>query len=98
MNTSNLDINTSNLDFTFNADLFSDGKRTYARNQRNQLLTKTDKYLIPDFPITSNQLIEVKEYRQLLRDFMDSDGVVNYHYNINGNEFPELPNTPSFIN
>ena len=97
MNTSNLDINTSNLDFTFNADLFSEGKRSYTRNQRNQLLTKTDKYLIPDFPITSNQLIEVKDYRQILRDFFSRDDVINYHYNINKNEFPELPNVPSFI-
>ena len=99
MNTSNLDISTSNIFVnTFNADLFSDGKRTYARNQHNQLLTKTDKYLIPDFPITSNQLIEVKDYRQILRDFFSRDDVINYHYNINGNNFPELPDVPSFIN
>jgi hypothetical protein len=100
MNISNIDIdiNTSNIFInTFNADLFSEGKRNYARNQRNQLLTKTDKYLIPDFPITSNQLIEVKDYRQILRDFFSRDDVINYHYNINKNEFPELPDVPSFI-
>ena len=88
MNTSNLDINTSNVDFIFNADLFSEGKRTYARNQRNQLLTKTDKYLIPDYPITSNQILEVKIYRQELRDYMN-------HFNIEIQS--DFPTPPSFI-
>ena len=39
------------------------------RNRRNLILGETDKYLIPDYPITPEQLIIVKEYRQALRDF-----------------------------
>ena len=103
MNTSNLDINTSNININtsniaFNADLFSENRRTYACNERNKLLVKTDKYLIPDFPsINPEQLIELKQFRQVLRDFFSRDDVVNYHYDINGNEFPELPDAPSFI-
>jgi hypothetical protein len=34
------------------------------RNQRNQMLKETDKYLIIDYPITSENLILMKEYRQ----------------------------------
>ena len=36
---------------------------------RNKILLETDKYLIPDYPITPENLIIVKEYRQALRDF-----------------------------
>jgi hypothetical protein len=110
INTSNIDINTSNIDINisnlnintsniaFNADLFSENRRTYASNERNKLLVKTDKYLIPDFPsITTQQLIELKEFRQNLRDFFSRDDVVNYHYDTNENDFPNLPDTPSFI-
>ena len=40
------------------------------RHRRNQLLDSTDKYLMPDFPISSNNLKLIKEYRQQLRDYM----------------------------
>ena len=39
------------------------------KNQRNLILIETDKYLISDYPITPENLIIVKEYRQALRDF-----------------------------
>ena len=39
------------------------------RKMRNDLLNETDKYLIADYPITPENLIIVKEYRQALRDF-----------------------------
>ena len=42
------------------------------RLERNRLLNETDKYLISDYPITSNNLILIKQYRQELRDYMDS--------------------------
>ena len=42
------------------------------RIERNRLLNETDKYLISDYPITSNNLILIKQYRQELRDYMDS--------------------------
>ena len=41
------------------------------RIERNRLLNETDKYLISDYPITSNNLILIKQYRQELRDYMD---------------------------
>jgi hypothetical protein len=53
------------------------------RNQRNKLLIETDKYLLPDFPITPEQLEIVKEYRQALRDFTNN----NY----------EIPIKPEFV-
>ena len=39
------------------------------KNQRNLILNETDKYMIPDYPITPENLIIIKEYRQALRDF-----------------------------
>ena len=57
--------------------------KLYIISQRNQFLDKTDKYLLPDFPITPEQLEIVKEYRQALRDFTNN----NY----------EIPIKPEFV-
>ena len=54
------------------------------KNKRNLILNETDKYLIADFPITPEQLIIIKEYRQALRDFTKNDYI--------------LPDKPDFIN
>ena len=62
------------------------------RNQRDRLLTESDKYLLSDFPITSNNLVLIKDYRQQLRDYMDLDQIKNYDYSSN---IP-LPDFPSF--
>ena len=78
----------------FDPVLFSEGKRMYARNQRNQLLEKTDKYLLNDFPISLEDKMKILTFRQQLRDFMSLDEVKNYNYSINGNDFPELPEIP----
>lgn len=43
---------------------------------RTELLIATDKYLLPDFPITPDQLIIIKEYRQLLRNFTQNDYIM----------------------
>ena len=53
------------------------------RNTRNQLLAETDKYLIIDYPINADNLIKIKEYRQLLRDFTNNNYI--------------LPDKPNFI-
>lgn len=53
------------------------------RNQRNLILGETDKYLMPDYPISPEQLIIVKEYRQKLRDFTNNDFI--------------LPDKPEFV-
>ena len=50
---------------------------------RNELLIETDKYLLPDFPITPEQLEIVKQYRQALRNFTDN----NY----------QMPEKPDFV-
>jgi hypothetical protein len=46
------------------------------KNERNQLLEKTDKYMLSDFPITPEQLELVKQYRQELRDFTNNDYIM----------------------
>jgi hypothetical protein len=55
----------------------------YNKNIRNELLLETDKYVLPDFPITPDNLIIIKDFRQKLRDFTKN----NY----------ELPERPEFI-
>ena len=44
------------------------------RSKRNQLIADTDHMLLPDYPITSEQLIAVKAYRQALRDITEQSG------------------------
>ena len=39
------------------------------REERNKLLSDSDKYVLSDFPITPEKLIIVKQYRQDLRDY-----------------------------
>ena len=46
------------------------------KQMRNELLEKTDKYVLPDFPITPENLIIIKEYRQQLRDFTNNNYVL----------------------
>ena len=46
------------------------------RSTRDQLLTQTDKYLLPDFPITPENLILIKEYRQQLRNFSNNNFII----------------------
>ena len=60
------------------------------RNDRNRLLYESDKYMLPDFPITEENLIKVKAYRQSLRDFFQTDEI---------NKFIPLllPTKPDFL-
>ena len=53
------------------------------RKMRNDLLNETDKYLMNDYPITPENLIIVKEYRQALRDFTKNNYI--------------LPDKPEFL-
>ena len=41
------------------------------RTMRNKLLKDSDYYLLPDITIEENKLLEIKEYRQQLREFMN---------------------------
>ena len=46
------------------------------KHKRNGILNETDKYMLSDFPITSEQLELVKQYRQALRDFTNNDYIM----------------------
>lgn len=50
-------------------DLFS-----ALRTARDTRLTATDKYLLPDYPISADDLALVKTYRAALRDLPDQSG------------------------
>ena len=65
----------------------------FQRQNRNQLLSASDKYVLPDYPIVSSNLETVKVYRQQLRDYMGLDQVINYNSscNIPLPSFPQLP-------
>ncbi len=51
--------------------------------KRNILLNETDKYLLPDYPITPEKLEIVKEYRQKLREITNNNYI--------------LPEKPDFV-
>ena len=44
-----------------------------ARNIRNELLNRTDRYLLSDYPISLKQQMEIKIYRQNLRQFINEN-------------------------
>ena len=58
----------------------------------NGLLRDSDKYLISDYPITPENLILMKNYRQALRDYMNSSNI-----NEDMEEAPEFPIIPDFV-
>ena len=47
---------------------------------RNELLNQTDRYLLNDYPITEEQKIEVTNYRQKLRDFVNENKLKYLYY------------------
>lgn len=57
--------------------------KEFLKNKRNQLLLNSDKYLLSDYPITPDNLILIKEYRQQLRDFTKNNYI--------------LPDIPQFL-
>lgn len=63
------------------------------KEERNKLLADSDKYLLLDVPISSNNLILVKDYRQKLRDYMDLPEVKNYNY-ASTTPIPDFPTFP----
>ena len=62
------------------------------RNIRNELLNKTDKYFLIDFPIAYEQQMIIKAYRQELRDFINNNEI-----KILAGEKVEFPQQPDFI-
>jgi len=63
-----------------------------ARNIRNELLNKTDRYFLIDYPIHHEQQIIIKKYRQELRDFIN----INKEKILNGDKV-DFPTKPDFI-
>ncbi len=63
-----------------------------ARNIRKELLNKTDKYILSDYPITLEKQMIIKTYRQDLRDFIN-----NNEFRILAGEKVEFPQQPDFI-
>ena len=63
-----------------------------ARNIRNELFNKTDKYILSDYPISLEQQMKIKEYRQELREFINDN-----KEKILAGEKVEFPTQPDFI-
>ena len=55
----------------------------HLKKMRNEILLNTDKYLLSDYPITSEQLEIIKTFRQKLRDFTKNNYI--------------MPDKPNFI-
>jgi hypothetical protein len=64
-----------------------------ARNIRNELLNKTDRYFLIDYPIEPEKQMIIKQYRQDLRDFIN----INQEKILNGEKI-DWPDQPDFIN
>lgn len=54
--------------------------------QRNVLLALTDRYLLPDSPLSPQEQAELMRYRQALRDFTKTNTAVD-----------PFPPAPSFV-
>jgi hypothetical protein len=63
-----------------------------ARNIRNELLNKTDRYFLIDFPIEYEKQIIIKKYRQDLREFINNNEI-----KILAGEKVDFPPQPDFI-
>jgi hypothetical protein len=65
-----------------------------ARNIRNELLNKTDRYMLEDYPnLSSEELTNMKAYRQALREYIN----INKDKILNGEKI-DFPTQPDFIN
>ena len=63
-----------------------------ARNIRNEVLNRTDRYILSDYPISLEQQMEIKAYRQDLRQFINDN-----KDKILAGEKIDLPPQPDFI-
>ena len=63
-----------------------------ARNIRNELLNKTDRYFSIDYPIAYEKQLIIKKYRQDLRDFINNNEI-----KILAGEKVDFPPVPDFI-
>ena len=63
-----------------------------ARNIRNELLNRTDRYFLIDYPIAYEQQMIIKNYRQELRDFINNNEI-----KILAGEKVDFPEPPDFL-
>ena len=63
-----------------------------ARNIRNELLNKTDRYFLIDYPIQLEQQQEIRIYRLKLRDYINE----NKEKILNGEKI-DFPKQPDFL-
>lgn len=76
-----------------NREILKNAYLNSIRIKRNELLIESDKYLLPDFPISSDKLELIKIYRQELRDLLNyldkiinNDNIINFTVN-----YPKFP-------
>ena len=66
-----------------------------ARNIRNELLNRTDRYMLEDYPTLSpEQLKSIKDYRHALREFIN----INKENILLNGKTPDFPPQPDFVN
>ena len=63
-----------------------------ARNIRNELLNRTDRCILSDYPISLEQQMIIKTYRQELRQFINE----NKEKILNGEKI-DFPKQPDFL-
>lgn len=59
----------SQLDVVYEESIRQKRKEVEIKAKRNALLEATDKYLLPDFPISEEEKAQYKMYRHYLRDY-----------------------------
>ena len=64
-----------------------------ARNIRNELLNKTYKFILSDYPISLEQQMKIKLYREELRNHINNNEI-----KILAGEKVDFPPQPNFIN
>ena len=60
---------------------------TFKKNTRNSLLQLTDKYILPDYPLSDTKKQIMMEYRTYLRDFIN----INTEAILRGEDIEILP-------
>jgi hypothetical protein len=63
-----------------------------ARNIRNELLNRTDKYILNDYPISLEKQLIIKKYREDLRNFINDNKEM-----ILSGEKVDYPQQPEFL-
>jgi hypothetical protein len=60
---------------------------TFKKNTRNSLLQLTDKYILPDYPLSDTKKQIMMEYREFLRNFIN----INTEAILRGEDIEILP-------